>query len=99
MQLSPPPATPAQPPLLCLLRPPRRYEEDQAALRALRMALRALTTRLLSAHKWKDFWEPPEEGHDYWQRVEQVLRTGGGGGVRKGGEEGGRRGGGARADA
>lgn len=48
--------------------PPARYEEDQAALRALRMALRDLTYRLLSNRKWEWFAEP-EEDPEWWEKV------------------------------
>lgn len=56
--------------LLCLL----RYEEDQAALRSLRMALREILLRLLSSRKWEAFAEPvsPDEDPHYWETVSVV---------------------------
>ena len=49
----------------------RRYEEDEADLRSLRMALREITTKLLCTRQWKEFWEPvdPEEDPDYYTQV------------------------------
>lgn len=36
----------------------QRYEEDQGVLRALRMALRDITCKLLSDKRWRWFHEP-----------------------------------------
>lgn len=47
---------------------PGRYEEDAAALRALRMVLRDLTYKLLGNKKWEWFWEP-EEDPEWWDKV------------------------------
>ena len=49
----------------------RRWEEDEAALRSLRMALREITTKLLCTRQWKEFWEPvdPEEDPEYYTQV------------------------------
>ena len=49
----------------------RRWEEDDSALRALRMALREITTKLLCNRHWKEFWEPvdPDEDPEYWELV------------------------------
>jgi len=47
------------------------YEHDQAALRALRVALREVTTKLLRNRRWELFWMPPdpEDDPDYWNTV------------------------------
>lgn len=53
----------------------KAYEEDQAALRALRMALREITMKLLRNRKWEVFWEPPSLEYDpeYWKAVAQPM--------------------------
>lgn len=49
----------------------RLWEEDESALRSLRMALREIATKLLCTRQWKDFWEPvdPEEEPEYYTQV------------------------------
>ena len=49
----------------------KQWEEDESALRSLRMALREITTKLLCTRQWKDFWEPvdPEEDPEYYSQV------------------------------
>ncbi|GAB4822033.1 hypothetical protein N2152v2_009079 [Parachlorella kessleri] len=53
----------------------QRYEEDQAAMRALRMALRDILLRMLSSRKWDAFAEPvsPDEDPHYWDTVSQPM--------------------------
>ncbi len=51
-----------------------RYEEDAAALRALRMVLRDLTYKLLGNKKWEWFWEP-EEDPEWWDKVRGWLES------------------------
>lgn len=72
------------------------YEEDQATLRALRVALRAVTLALLGDRRWKMFAAPvsPDEDPEYWQLVGRVgawglgvLRFSGLGGVGAGVQE------------
>jgi hypothetical protein len=46
-----------------------RYEEDQAVLRTLRMALRDLTLQLLGSRRWELFWEPEPADSDWWDKV------------------------------
>ena len=60
-----------------VLRRACRYESDQGALRALRMVLRDVTTRLLCSRKWEAFAEPvlPEEDPEYWERVREAHCT------------------------
>lgn len=55
-------------PTLCC---PCRYDEDQAALRALRMALRDVLLRMLGSRKWEAYAEPvsPDEDPHYWNTV------------------------------
>ncbi len=52
----------------------RRWEDDDAALRSLRMTLREITTKLLCTRQWKEFWEPvdPEEDPEYYTQVCRV---------------------------
>jgi SpoVK/Ycf46/Vps4 family AAA+-type ATPase len=47
------------------------YEHDQAALRALRVTLREVTTKLLRNRRWELFWMPPdpEDDPEYWNTV------------------------------
>jgi hypothetical protein len=47
------------------------YEADAAVVRALRMALRDVTTRMLCDRRWRRFAEPvlPEEDPGYWEAV------------------------------
>lgn len=49
----------------------RLWEEDEATLRSLRMALREIATKLLCAKQWKEFWEPvrPEDDPHYYSQV------------------------------
>ena len=49
----------------------RLWEEDEAALRALRMGLREIATKLLCTRQWKAFWLPvdPEDDPDYYSQV------------------------------
>ncbi|GLI60628.1 hypothetical protein VaNZ11_002825 [Volvox africanus] len=49
----------------------RAYEDDQGALRALRMALRGVTLTLLNERRWKQFSAPvdPDEDPEYWRLV------------------------------
>jgi hypothetical protein len=49
----------------------RLWEEDEATLRSLRMALREIATKLLCTRQWKEFWEPvdPEEDPQYYAQV------------------------------
>ena len=53
----------------------RLWEEDEAALRSLRMALREITTKLLCARQWKEFWDPvdPEDDPGYYAQVPHFL--------------------------
>lgn len=53
----------------------RKWEEDDAALRSLRMGLRDIATRLLCSRQWKDFWEPidPEDDPEYYARVRTMT--------------------------
>lgn len=50
---------------------PQAYEEDQSALRALRIALRGVTLTLLNDRRWKLFAAPVgmDEDPEYWQLV------------------------------
>lgn len=47
------------------------WEEDEATMRSLRMALREIATKLLCTRQWKDFWEPvdPKEDPEYYCQV------------------------------
>ena len=49
----------------------RLWEEDEATLRALRMGLREIATKLLCTRQWKAFWLPvdPEDDPDYYSQV------------------------------
>jgi hypothetical protein len=47
---------------LPILQARQRYEDDAAALRALRMCLREVTLRLLADRRWKSFREPGGPG-------------------------------------
>lgn len=49
----------------------QQWEDDEAALRSLRMALRDIATKLLCTRQWKDFWDPvdPEDDPDYYTQV------------------------------
>ena len=48
----------------------RRHEQDAAALRAQRMALRDIVTGLLGRRRWTYFAEPKaEEDDEYWHKV------------------------------
>lgn len=49
----------------------QRWEEDESALRNLRMALREIATKLLCNRQWKDFWEPvdPDDDPEYYSEV------------------------------
>lgn len=53
----------------------KRYEEDQATLRALRMALRWVMDRLFQARRWESFFEPvdPKEDPNYWELVAEPM--------------------------
>lgn len=53
----------------------RRYEDDQAALRTLRMILRSVVSKQLQNRKWEAFWEPvhPEDDPEYWQAVAHPM--------------------------
>jgi SpoVK/Ycf46/Vps4 family AAA+-type ATPase len=48
-----------------------RFEADQAVMRALRMALRAVASRLLAARRWEAHAEPvsPDDDPGYYARV------------------------------
>ena len=52
----------------------RAWEEDESALRSLRMAMREITTRLLCNRQWKDFWEPvdPQEDPEFYEQVAEL---------------------------
>jgi hypothetical protein len=43
---------------------PSRYEDDQALLRALRIILRDVTSRLLAQRRWEVYTEPIDQGED-----------------------------------
>ena len=53
----------------------KRYEEDQATLRALRMALRWIMDKLFQARRWESFFEPvdPNEDSSYWELVKEPM--------------------------
>jgi hypothetical protein len=54
------------------------YEEDQAVLRVLRMALRTVSLALLDDRRWKWFAAPPAPDMDpeYWLKVGAAHTSG-----------------------
>jgi SpoVK/Ycf46/Vps4 family AAA+-type ATPase len=53
----------------------KKYEEDQATLRTLRMSLRYVLDRLLQTRRWEAYYEPvdPSEDPAYWEVVKQPM--------------------------